>query len=141
MSGAEKLTEFEQVARDALEASVTRVDARVRSRLNQGRQAAVDELLRRRGRRPFWRGLFLVPTVGAVAAALIAVMLIGYSPRQSVEQPPGLRMDDLDLLADADGLDLIQSDGAQGDGAQGDGAFYEWAMAQADGGEAAGTGT
>jgi hypothetical protein len=131
MSGEEKLTEFEQLARAALEASVTGVDARVRSRLNQGRQAAVDDLLRRRGRPALWRGLLWVPTLGAVAAALIAVMLLGSPSHRGVEQPAEVRMDDLDLLADAEGLDLIQSDGA----------FYEWAMAQADGSEAAGTGT
>jgi hypothetical protein len=131
MSGEQKLTEFEQLARAALEASVTRVDARVRSRLNQGRQAAVDELLRRQRRPAFWRSLFLVPTLGAMAAALIAVMLLGYPSHHGVEQAPEMRMEDLDLLSDAEGLDLIQSDGA----------FYEWAMAQADGTEAGGTGT
>lgn len=130
MSGEEKLTEFEQLARAALKESVTRVDGRVRSRLNQGRQRAVDELLRRR-QPSFWRGLLLVPTLGAAAAALIAVMLLGYPAHHGVEQPTEVRMDDLDLLSDAEGLDLIQSDGA----------FYEWAMAQADGTEAAGTGT
>jgi len=38
-------------------------------------------------------------------------------------------MEDIDLLADSEGLDLVQN---------GDGSFYEWAAAQTDNGESEG---
>jgi anti-sigma-K factor RskA len=130
MSEQEKLTEFERHTRAVLEASLSRVDGRIRSRLNQARQAAVDEAMRR-GRAPFWRAFVLMPAVGAVAAALLGVMLLGYLPHHAAEPATDVRVEDMDLLADADGLDLVQSDGA----------FYEWAIAQTDGSQSGGTGT
>jgi hypothetical protein len=38
-------------------------------------------------------------------------------------------MEDIDLLSDSEGLDLVQN---------GDGSFYEWAAAQTDNGESEG---
>lgn len=130
MNEEERVTELERHARAVLEASLTRVDARIRSRLNQARQAAIERGLRRR-RVTFWGTVLLVPTLGAVAAVLLGVLLLGGAPHRPVESATDLRVEDMDLLADQDGLDLVQSDGA----------FYEWAMAQTEGGSAAGTGT
>jgi hypothetical protein len=124
----DKLTDFERRLRLTLEESVNGVDARVRSRLNQARQAAVEEAGRpgRSLRRVHW-----MPALGAVTAALLVALVLGYQAPRPVA-PPSVdsvhpTMEDLDLLADSEGMDLVQSD---------DGAFYEWAMAQAEGGEA-----
>jgi hypothetical protein len=133
----EQLTDFERRARVALEESVLRIDGRVRSRLNQARQAAVEASESRRS--PLFSRFFaLVPTASAAAAALlVAVFLVhqgpqkqGYIPTASHEQ---LGTEDLDLLADSDGLDLVE------EGGDGSGSFYEWAADQtqteASGGE------
>jgi hypothetical protein len=130
----EQLTEFERRTREVLEESVTRIDGRVRSRLTQARHAAVEAATARR--RPLFSRLFtLVPTAGAAAAALMVAMVLwhggGRSTGVETTSPPTA---DLDLLADTDGLDLVE------DGGDGSGSFYEWAAEQqsqteANGGE------
>jgi cytochrome c-type biogenesis protein CcmH/NrfG len=113
------LTEFERNARAVLEESLARVDGRTRSRLNQARQLAVESVGMRH--RPRWRTFALMPA-GAVAAALVlAVMLWHHEP--TVRESPAA-VEDMDLLADADGLELVEG---------WDGPFYEWAADQTDG--------
>ena len=124
----EQLTDFERRSRQVLEESVLRVDGRVRSRLNQARQAAVEAASTRR--RPLnWRFATMVPTAAAAAAAIVVVMVMWHRGPQvdstlaNVEsQRP---MEDLDLLADGEGLDMVQD----GDGS---GSFYEWAADQSE---------
>ena len=130
----EQLTEFERRTREMLEESVTRIDGRVRSRLNQARHAAVEAATSRR--RPLFSRLFtLVPTAGAAAAALMVAMMLWHGGGRSIESPPTVTpTQDLDLLADSEGLDLVE------DGGDGSGSFYEWAAEQqtqteANGGE------
>jgi anti-sigma-K factor RskA len=123
---SEQLTDFEQQSRLVLEESVRRIDGRVRSRLNQARQAAVEAAAARR--RPFWGRLFtLVPTAGAVAAALMVAMILWH--RQGPAELPPVESahpgEDLELLADGEALDLVQD----GDGS---GSFYEWAADQSE---------
>ena len=122
----EQLTDFERRSREVLEESLLRVDGRVRSRLSQARQAAVEAATA--PRRPFFSRLFtLVPTAGAVAAALmVAVVFWHGGGMRSVESPPAVQThaEDLDLLADSDGLDLVE------EGGDGSGSFYEWAAEQ-----------
>jgi hypothetical protein len=131
MSAGDQLTDFERLSRQALEESVLRIDGRVRSRLNQARQAAVEAASE--PRRPLFSRFFtLVPTAGAAAAAVLVAMVLWHRGPQ-LELPPvgeGQKVEDLDLLADGDALDLIQD----GDGS---GSFYEWAADQteASGGE------
>ena len=60
----QELDDFEKRTRALLEESVTRIDGRIRSRLNQARHAALAEL--ERPRKPFWRSFALAP--GAAAA-------------------------------------------------------------------------
>jgi anti-sigma-K factor RskA len=127
----EPLTDFERQSRLMLEESVRRIDGRVRSRLNQARQAAVETAANQR-RPVFWRSFTLVPTAGAAAAALLVTMVLWHREPQ-IELPVaemGHPAEDLDLLADGEGLDLVQ----EGDGS---GSFYEWAAEQseANGGE------
>jgi hypothetical protein len=119
----ERLARFEEQTRSVLTESVTRIDSRIRSRLNQARQAAIAES--RPSRRPRF---LLMPAAGAVAAAvLVAMVLWQHHPEAPLSGNDGgqVAAEDLDLIADGDGLDMLQDS---------DGAFYEWAAAQADAG-------
>jgi hypothetical protein len=130
-------TEFEHRLQALLEESVQRVGGRARSRLTQARYAALAEAARSSRWRPLrarvWSRprLLLMPTAGAMAAAVLVAFVLwphaptGY-PAGGVEASPTNNVEDLDLVADREGMDLMQS---------GDGQFYEWAMAQADDGE------
>ncbi|MBS0379328.1 MAG: hypothetical protein JSS29_12630 [Proteobacteria bacterium] len=122
--------DFERNARTVLEESVLRIDARTRSRLNQARHAALEAASA--GRRPLWRSLTLVPATGAAAAALLVAVMLwhgGRSPQMPVLEGPHASAEDIDLLADSEGLELMENS---------DGSFYEWAAAQADTGESEG---
>jgi hypothetical protein len=124
MSPAEEpLTPFERNARTVLAESVLRIDARTRSRLNQARHAALAAAAPRRG---FLSSFTLMPAAGAAAAVLVAVMLWHHQPAGDLSAADGqhLAVEDMDLLADSEALDLVE---------QGDGSFYEWAAAQSDG--------
>ena len=80
------------------------------------------------------RGCLWMPAAGAMAAAvLVAFVLWPHAPQgYPAVEASHASAEDLELLADGEGMDLMQS---------GDGQFYEWAMAQADkGGPAAGSG-
>ncbi len=127
----EQLTDFERRSRLVLEESVLRIDGRVRSRLNQARQAAVEAASAKR-RPMLWRFFTLVPTAGVAAAALLLAMVLWHRAPDG-EAPVVLagitdtHPVDLDLVADGEGLDLVQD----GDGS---GSFYEWAADQSEAG-------
>jgi len=124
--------EFERQTRALLEESVTRIDSRIRSRLNQARHAAVEEASRRPS---FWSRISLMPAASAVAAAaLIAFVLWPHSHQgDPIVTENGHAAEDLELIADSDALDLV-SDESDG------GAFYEWAADQAEANEPGSTG-
>ena len=127
----ETLTEFERNARTVLEASCARIDGRTRSRLNQARQAALAAA--ERPRRAWRRSLAFMPAAGAVAAALLVAVVL-WQREPSVGLPPdetarSNAVEDMDLLADSDGIDLMEG---------WDGSFYEWAAAQSDAGASEG---
>lgn len=117
-----KASEFERHTHALLEDGVTRVDARVRSRLNQARHAALEQIAA--NRRPFWRNPVLMPASGAVAAAALVAIILTTSHRG--EHVPGEQSayEDIELLADNEGLDLIEG--------WDEGSFYEWAAAQSE---------
>jgi hypothetical protein len=118
-------TAFERHARGVLEESVLRIDARTRSRLNQARQAAL--AVARTQRPAWWRGLTLMPAAGAVAAALLVTVTLWHHERPAelpLVEHTTLSAEDMDLLADSDGLDLMEG---------WDGPFYEWAADQTEG--------
>lgn len=133
MNGSdERTTQFEQRAHALLEESVARVDDRVRARLKAARKAAVEEAARA-PRAPWWRGLMLLPTAGAVAAALLVALVL--SPQRMDRSLPlngsgTAILEDLDLLVEAENEELELIEGW-------DRGFYEWAVAQADGGRGA----
>jgi hypothetical protein len=125
-------SEFEMRTRALLEDSVQRVDGRIRSRLNQARHAAIEEATRRRT--SFWRRFTLMPAAGAVAATvLVAFVLWPHSHPGDLEGSGRPGVDDLDLIADSDALDLVSDETDTGQ-------FYEWAVDQADSNEASSTG-
>ena len=116
---------LEQRSRELFEDSVGRLDARTRSRLNQARQQALNELNKGATRR-YW---LMAPLGGLAAAVLIAVVML--SGRETVAPPSesaALPLDDFDIVADADSLELLQ-----------DVEFYSW-LADASGPEANSTG-
>jgi hypothetical protein len=120
----EPLTDFERNARVLLEESVSRIDGRTRSRLNQARHAALEAAAAPR-RAWRWRSYTLMPAAGVAAALLVTLVLFNREP--SVESPvlEGQHaVEDLDLLADSEGLELM--DGW-------DGPFYEWASTENEG--------
>lgn len=124
----DNLSELELHARAVLQESLQHIDARTRSRLNRGRQAALATLTTSSAAR--WRGLRLMPLTGGVAAALLfGLLLLNLSPgllRPKAESAqPSIEV--LDMLADEDGMRLAEDD---------DHSFYEWAAdqgAQSDG--------
>ena len=126
-------SEFEKRARELLADSVQRVDGRIRSRLNQARHAAIEEATKRPS---VWRRFSLMPAAGAVAAAvLVAFVLWPHSHRgdSGTEGSGRAGVEDLDLLADSDALDLVSDETDTGQ-------FYEWAVDQSDSNEASSTG-
>ena len=126
-------SEFEKRTRELLADSVQRVDGRIRSRLNQARHAAIEEATKRPS---VWRRFSLMPAAGAVAAAvLVAFVLLPHSHRgdSGTEGSGRAGMEDLDLLADSDALDLVSDETDTGQ-------FYEWAVDQSDSNEASSTG-
>jgi hypothetical protein len=121
----ERQIEFEQHTRALLEDGVMRIDGRIRSRLNQARHAAIAEASG--GRAPIWRRFALMPAASAIAAAALIAFVIWPHSHQGdslVADAGGhSTVEDLDLLADGEALDLV-SDETDG------GAFYEWAADQ-----------
>lgn len=126
--------EFERQVRALLEEGVQRVGGHARSRLNQARHAALAEAARPRrgGLLPLWpavragRRWSWMPATGAiVAAVLLGFVLWPHAQQASYPAVEVSRasVTDLDLIADRDGMELMQG---------GDGQFYEWAMSQAD---------
>lgn len=132
---SEMNSEFERRTRELLEDSVQRVDGRIRSRLNQARHAAIEEATRRRTSP--WRRFTLMPAAGAVAAALLVAFFLWPHSHSGVsltaENSGRAGVEDLDLLADSDALDLVSDETDTGQ-------FYEWAVDQADSNEASSTG-
>lgn len=129
MSNREREDEDNALARRSkalFDASVSGLDARVRSRLTQARHAAVEA--REQQRRPWIRFVGL-PAVGVATVALavcIGIAVDFMSSRDGQPLTAALAADDLALLADADNFDLIE-----------DMEFYAWLDTEAGDGERA----
>ncbi len=126
-ANTDSMSELERRTRAVLEESLTRIDARTRSRLNRARHAALQATAGRSALRPLWRGFRLVPvTGGAVAAAVLAVAVVLLTQRPvPVSKVQGAQpsLEVLDMLADEDNLSLMEDY---------DHSFYEWAAAQGE---------
>ncbi len=113
---------LEQRSRELFDESVGRLDARTRSRLNQARQKALTELNSGVTRR-HW----LAAPLGGLAAAVLLAVVIMTGRDHTASKPPesaGLPLDDFDIVADADNLELLREV-----------EFYSW-LAEASGPEA-----
>jgi hypothetical protein len=124
-----KNEEFARRARALLEGSVEGLSAHARSRLTRARHAALEQ----RGPLAGWRAGAAVAAwrnwlpAGAVAGAVLAVLLlVGRLPAPELQQASVTSGEDLELLADRDGLALAQDQAAQEE--EVDYEFYDWAV-------------
>lgn len=100
---------MEERSKALFDGSIERLDARTRSRLTQARHAALDELRRSRP-----RARWLWVSAGGLTAVALAV-LIGSWPGTEPAAPRALPLEDFDLVADSENLELLQ-----------DVEFYAW---------------
>jgi hypothetical protein len=102
---------LEARTRALFERSVENLDGKTRSRLNQARQAALEEL--RGAHKRSWRSAW-VPVGSGLAVAVLAVwMTVGEWTHQPNEN--GAAVDDLELFAEVPTLDMLR-----------DVEFYAW---------------
>ncbi|MGH8178639.1 MAG: hypothetical protein ACREV5_20465 [Steroidobacter sp.] len=104
----------DETAKALFDESVERLDARTCSRLTQARHAALDELEKSRPMRARW---LWAPAAG-LAAAVLAV-LVGSWPGSEPAAPESLLLEDFDLVAGTENLELLQ-----------DVEFYAWLAEQ-----------
>jgi hypothetical protein len=126
------LEEFAQHARALLQDSVANLDGATRSRLTQARHAALDQA---RVAAPLLQWRRWLPT-GAVAGAVLAVLIVVGQQSAGPQLQASARgaADDMELLADADGLALAQESELDYD-------FYEWAVSAAQQADSGGVGS
>ncbi|MEJ0100136.1 MAG: hypothetical protein WDO12_10525 [Pseudomonadota bacterium] len=113
--------EFETRAAALLRASVEDMDGTTRARLARARAAALEPAHARS-----WFGFRYLAPAGATAAAVLATLLfVGGRHHQTnpVNEGAGTALYDMDLLADADGLDIAQESDLD---------FIEWAASQGE---------
>lgn len=91
---------FAQDARALFDASVDKLDGATLSRLNQGRNRALDEF-----RTPHRRWMRWAPAVGAAAALAMAVMV--YMPRPEVEAMPAMASD-MEILLGEESIEMFE---------------------------------
>jgi hypothetical protein len=116
---------FEERGRRLFDASVERVDMRVRSRLNVARHAALDASRRSRSR--FFRAPVWTSAAGVTVAGVLAVAIWFGGPNGHTGHPPaipetGANFEDLELVASSDDANAPPMDMLQDDID-----FYEWA--------------
>ena len=135
---SEPSNNFESRARVLLEESATRLDGRTLSRLNQARHAALDAARGASVARGVdaprgvsalsWFSRGWLPAGATAAVAVLALILWTNRPNVTLlaAADSSSALEDVDLLADNDALDLAQD---------GDADFYEWAAAQTGNGD------
>jgi hypothetical protein len=100
---------FAEKARKLFDESVADLDAQTRSRLNRGRQLALEELATGR---PVW--VQWAPAAGVAAAAVIAVVL--WTGNQPVDElTPAASASDFEILLTEDSFEMLE-----------DLEFYSW---------------
>ncbi len=128
MNTQDEPDDFEARAAALLRASVDDMDGATRARLARARAIALEPAARPRG----WLEFRYLAPAGATAAAVLAtVLLVGgrQHPTLPVNEGGGTALYDMDLLADADGLDIAQESDLD---------FIEWAASQSEQGGAGG---
>lgn len=109
--------EFEQRTKALFDESVERLDGRTRSKLTQARNAALEELRKGPPRFQWLR----TPVTGLAAAAVLA-LVIGMWPGSQPSDSGTLPLEDFDIVADADNIEMLQ-----------DVEFYVWLEDQGSG--------
>jgi hypothetical protein len=110
----ESMQDFERRSRQAFEESVASLDGETRSRLARARELALAEA--RRGYRP--RFSTWVPVGAAAAAAVMAIALWnGGETGQEGAEPALAALEEFDVVAAGDDLDMMDEDPE----------FYAWA--------------
>jgi hypothetical protein len=107
-------SDFEQRAREAFDASVDTVDDELRVRLAAARRAAV-QAADRPTRRAAWGAWAPAAALATVAIAAVIVWR-SEAPAPAVAQSTAVSVDAVELLADTEGLAIVEDDLA----------FYEW---------------
>jgi len=117
----ERMQDFERKSRAAFDDSVASLDGATRSRLARARELALVEA--RRGYRP--RLSTWMPVGAAAAAAVMAILLwTGRETGSESTEPVLAALEELDIVAAGDDLDMMDEDPA----------FYAWAAEElADG--------
>jgi len=109
---------FEQRASRLLRDSAEDLDGATRSRLARARALALEQ---HADRRSLFSFRYLAPAGATAAAVLLTVLYVGRNPLHGPVNGEGTAaLDDMELLADADALDL---------GEESDLDFVEWAAA------------
>ncbi len=109
---------FADKAKQLFDESVEGLDAETRSRLNRGRQAALEEI---RSARPVW--VQWAPAAGVATAAVVAVVLwTGIPPVD--ELTPEASASDFEILLTQDSFEMLQ-----------DLEFYSWIDLDEEAGE------
>ena len=117
MSNDNDPTEFERRAAALLRDSAADLDGATRSRLTQGRHAALSRLRLNSHRGNRW----LIVPGGAAAAVLVALLL--WNGNATIPGGNGSTLDDVELLADAEAYELSQEPDLE---------FIEWAAAMGE---------
>jgi len=98
--------EFEARTKQAFDESVSRLDARTRSRLTQARYAALAQVETHLGTRAVQARRYWMPAVGLAAAAVLAVVMM---PSIRSQKPVAtLAEDDMPLLLDSDNVEMLE---------------------------------
>jgi hypothetical protein len=106
-------------SRELLQQSAEYLDAHTLSKLTQARHAALDELQRARAYR---MRRVMIPAGSLAAVALVAVVMwSGFTLRGGNGLPEATSVDDVELVADEDNVDLMS-----------DLDFYSWVGSQTD---------
>lgn len=121
MNQDNETTEFERRTQALLRDSVDNLDGATRSRLARARSAALAARETRRG----WLDFRYLAPAGAMAAAVLVTVLfvVRQDGSGAVNDSAGGALYDLELLADADALDLTQETDLE---------FIEWAAAMGE---------
>lgn len=100
---------FENMAKAAFDSSVDKLDAATLSRLNRGRQEALQELESPRRRWSSW-----MPATGVAAAVLVAIVML-QSPVSIDDAAGPTSLTDIEILLGEDSIEMLE-----------DLEFYSW---------------
>ena len=117
----ERMRELERKSRAAFDESVEGLDAETRSKLARARARALGEY---RGRRINLRSAWVPAGVAATASLASALLLLGDDGARPAAPPALAAIEDLDIVAGGEDLDMFEEDVE----------FYAWAEGEMDDG-------